>query len=317
MDPAGPVARDIFDLTVVLFVLGAAVFALFVVLFVAALRRGAAEADDAVDGPDAGETHGYLSTLRATASRRLVIGGGVLLPTVVIAVVFSWTLETMNDLPKGGDADALVVEVTGHQWWWDVRYPESGIVLTDELHIEVGRPVELHLTSADVIHSFWVPALGGKMDAFPDFTNTLVLEASEPGVLRGHCAEFCGLHHASMGITVVAHEPEDFDAWLAAESRDRDPAAGGSRRARAVTATARARAAAGAGSRRLSPSGARSASRRPWSTRVPTPRNSTANGRGRPASTDAWRPSRTVPWGCASSSPGSSSCCSAAASTRS
>lgn len=229
MDPAGPVARDIFDLTVVLFVLGAAVFALFLVLGAVALWRGAAERDDAIGGSDARGAPGYLSTLRAPAARRLVIGGGVLLPTVIIAVVFGWTLETMNDLPGEGGADALVVEVTGHQWWWDVRYPESGIVLTDELHIEVGRPVELHLTSADVIHSFWVPALGGKMDAFPDFVNTLVLEASEPGVLRGHCAEFCGLHHASMDITVVAHQPGDFDAWLTAESTESDSAAGGRR----------------------------------------------------------------------------------------
>jgi cytochrome c oxidase subunit 2 len=216
MDPAGPVARDIVDLTIVLTVLGAGVFVLFVVLGVVALRRGAAEPDDA--GPRGDEASGYLSTLRGTAARRLVIGGGVLLPTVIIAVVFGWTLETMNDLPAEGGADALVVEITGHQWWWDVRYPESGIVLTDELHIEVDRPIELHLTSADVIHSFWVPALGGKMDAFPDFVNTLVLEASEVGVLRGRCAEFCGLHHASMDITVVAHEPEDFDAWLVAQS---------------------------------------------------------------------------------------------------
>lgn len=216
MDPSGPHAREVLELTVVLTVLGAAVFVLFCVLAVIALRRGAAEPDEPQRPSNDDEPAiGYLATLKSTASRRLVIGGGVVLPAVVIAVVFGWTLETMRDLPDEGGADALVVEVTGHQWWWEVTYPDTGIALVDELHIEVDRPVELRLHSADVIHSFWVPALGPKMDAFPDHVNTLVVEASETGELRGQCAEFCGLHHASMDISVVAHSPASFDAWLA------------------------------------------------------------------------------------------------------
>jgi cytochrome c oxidase subunit 2 len=107
-----------------------------------------------------------------------------------------------------------VIEVTGHQWWWEVRYPDTGITLRNELHIPVGQPVDIHLTTADVIHAFWVPRLGGKLDAIPGRTNVLRLQADRPGSYRGQCAEFCGMNHAHMQFTVEAHPPEAFDQWL-------------------------------------------------------------------------------------------------------
>lgn len=112
-------------------------------------------------------------------------------------------------------AGALVVEIVGHQWWWEVRYPDEGITTANELHIPVGRPIALQLTSADVIHSFWVPALGGKMDLLPDTTNTLVLQADEPGEHHSQCAEFCGLQHADHALIVVAEPAERFASWVA------------------------------------------------------------------------------------------------------
>jgi cytochrome c oxidase subunit 2 len=134
---------------------------------------------------------------------------------VILLVVFGATVQAMRSVPTTASPDALVIEVVGHQFWWEVRYPDVGVTVTNELHLPVGRPVNLQLTSADVIHSFWVPALAGKLDLLPDHPNTLVLEADEAGVHRSRCAEFCGLEHTKMVLTVVA-EPEDrFASWLA------------------------------------------------------------------------------------------------------
>jgi cytochrome c oxidase subunit 2 len=147
-----------------------------------------------------------------------VIGGGVLLPLVLLVVVFGATLYAMRALPSEPSDDALVVEITGFQWRYEVSYPDAGVQTIDELHIPVGRQVALHLTSEDVIHSFWVPELGGKLDMLPDGTNVLVLQADEAGEWGARCAEFCGEKHASMVLRVVAESPGDFQTWLAEQS---------------------------------------------------------------------------------------------------
>ena len=119
-------------------------------------------------------------------------------------------------------ASAVTIEVTGHQWWWEVRYPEEQVVTANEIHIPVGRPVRVDMTSADVIHSFWVPELHGKMDMIPGRTDVIWLQTDVPGSYRGQCAEFCGLQHAKMALYVVAEPPETFAAWL---DQQRQPAA--------------------------------------------------------------------------------------------
>jgi cytochrome c oxidase subunit 2 len=106
------------------------------------------------------------------------------------------------------------VEVTGRQWWWEVRYPESGVVTANEIRIPAGRPVRLVVTSGDVIHSVWIPELHGKIDMIPGRSNSQVIIADEPGEYRGECAEFCGAQHAKMQFIVVAEPPERFAAWL-------------------------------------------------------------------------------------------------------
>ncbi len=143
--------------------------------------------------------------------------GGVVLPTVVLLIAFGFTAKAMVTIADRGAPGSMVVEVTGHQWWWEVRYPSAGVSTANEVHIPSGQRVELKLRSTDVIHSFWVPELSGKLDAFPDYTNTLIIEADRPGRFEGSCAEFCGLHHARMPVVVVAHEPTDFAAWLAGQ----------------------------------------------------------------------------------------------------
>jgi len=162
---------------------------------------------------------------RTTALRpRLwVIGGGVVFPALVLTALFVWVLPRMPAWKPVPPADALIVTVNAHMWWWEVRYrdPATGadVRTANEIRIPVGRPVYFALTSADVIHSFWVPQLAGKMDMLPGRMQHLLVTAREPGVWRGQCAEFCGAQHAQMALHVVGLEPQAFDAWLAAQAR--------------------------------------------------------------------------------------------------
>jgi cytochrome c oxidase subunit II len=146
---------------------------------------------------------------------RWFVVGGVVVPLVILLVVFGATVRAMRFVPRTAPPEALVIEVVGHQFWWEVRYPEQGVTSRDELHLPVGRPVNLQLTSADVIHSFWVPELAGKLDLLPDRTNTLVLQADQPGRHTSRCAEYCGLEHTRMVLTVVAESEERYAAWVA------------------------------------------------------------------------------------------------------
>ena len=149
-----------------------------------------------------------------------IISGGLVLPLVSITALLAVGIPIGHSMLPLGEP-ALRVDITGHQWWWEVHYPEADLALVDELHIPAGVPVDLHLTSADVIHAFWVPRLGGKLDLVPGHVNVLRLEADEPGEYRGVCAEFCGLNHSRMHITVIAHSAEDFSQWFE-EQRSHD-----------------------------------------------------------------------------------------------
>lgn len=205
LDPQGPVASEIAELWWLMLGLGVLAFVIFAVaLVVALLRRPAGAAADTSE-PVPG------------SARNWIVMGGVALPVVLVIVVLGYTVNTMRILPNSGGEDALVVEVTGYQYWWSFEYPELGVVTANELHIPVDRPIELRIRSADVIHSFWVPTLAGKLDALPEDVNTLVLEADEPGDYLGACAEFCGLQHAKMYLIAVAQTPDEFDEWVAGQ----------------------------------------------------------------------------------------------------
>ena len=186
--------------------LGVAVFVVFAVLLAVGLFRRSAEEREP------GRTESNLV-------RRWIIPGGVVMPLVVLIMVFGATVAAMRSMASTAPSDALVIEIVGHQWWWEVHYPEEGITTTNEVHIPVGRPVAFQLTSADVIHSFWVPAWGGKMDLLPDGVNTLVLHADEPGEHVSQCAEFCGLQHANMRLIAVAEPAEQFASWVAEQQQ--------------------------------------------------------------------------------------------------
>jgi cytochrome c oxidase subunit 2 len=205
LDPRGPSAQVIADVWWLMLGLGVAVFLLFAVLLAVGLFRRRPVAPD--------------REAAQPSERRWLLGGGVLLPLVVLVIVFGATVAAMRALPSDEPPGALVVEVTGHQWWFEVVYPAQGVTVVDELHLPVGQPVLLRLTSADVIHSFWVPELGGKLDMLPDGVNTLQLQADEAGEWGAQCAEFCGLEHATMRINVVAESPEAFATWVQEQQR--------------------------------------------------------------------------------------------------
>jgi len=139
--------------------------------------------------------------------------GGIIVPVAILAVLAVVTVRTTDVLrrPTGGE---LRIDVVGKRWWWDVSYPGTGVRTANEIHIPVGRTVDVQLTSDNVIHSFWVPQLAGKMDTIPGQPNHLRFKASTAGTYRGECAEYCGIQHAHMSFLVIADPPGEFDRWL-------------------------------------------------------------------------------------------------------
>ena len=207
LEPQGPRARSIDRLSDPVFIIAGIVF-VFVqggVLWLA-WRYRKRKNDDGSLPP---QVHGHTALELTWTFVPALILAGVGVGTVL-------TLLDLNDEPKG----AMEVTVIGQQWWWEYRYDVDGdgtddIVTANDLVIPAGEPVNLSITSRDVIHSFWIPALNGKRDAVPNRVHPLVLEADEPGVFRGQCTEFCGLSHGFMRMRVVALDPADYAAWQA------------------------------------------------------------------------------------------------------
>ena len=167
---------------------------------------------------------GRVSEHTERQARLYVIGGGALLPTVVLTALLLYGLGMMPALLAPAPPGSLKITVTGEQWWWRIRYlPAEGppVELANEIRLPVGEPVEFELDSPDVIHSFWIPALGGKMDMIPGRRTRLVLHPTRTGTFRGVCAEYCGTSHALMAFPVVVMEQPAFTAWL---EQQRQPA---------------------------------------------------------------------------------------------
>ena len=144
--------------------------------------------------------------------------GGVIVPFVILMVLAVVTVDTTSTL-RTASPGQLQIDVVGKLWWWEVRYPGTGVTTANEIHIPRGTPIRLHLTSDNVIHSFWVPELAGKMDTIPGQPNDLEFTADTVGTYQGQCAEFCGLQHAHMGVAVVVQTPADYGRWLARRER--------------------------------------------------------------------------------------------------
>ncbi|RIK57506.1 MAG: cytochrome c oxidase subunit II [Chloroflexi bacterium] len=211
LEPQGPAAAEIAGLSRLLFVMGGAVYlAVMGFLGVALLRRSRRQG-------------AYDEQERRTGNR--ILTAGVTLTVVILLVVFGFTVSTQVALSLPAKAGDLTIRVIGRQWWWEVQYPTQQITTANEIHIPVGRPVKIELLSEDVIHSFWVPELHGKLDMIPGETNVFWIEADHAGDYWGLCAEFCGMQHAKMQFLVVAVPPEEYDAWVARQQQPARPPA--------------------------------------------------------------------------------------------
>lgn len=206
MNPASTQADVLAEVAWVLIVGGALVFAATMAVLAMALRPR----NDPV------------------SPRTWLVGAGLGVPGVVLVALGAYSHWRTTGLDAPAPPGALVVAVSGRLWWWQVQYtdPATGrpVATANELRLPAGRPAQLGLTSDDVIHSFWVPALGGKMDLVPGRVNRLVVTPHTPGTYRGACAEFCGEQHARMGLHVVVLPPADFDRWLAGQAQAAAPA---------------------------------------------------------------------------------------------
>ena len=166
--------------------------------------------------------YGPVSWRARLGSDWIVIGGGIVLPIVVLTVLFLYALFIMQaNAVRSQEAGDEAVTIVGKRWWWEMTYTTADgekVLSANELRLPVGRPVRLRLESDNVIHSFWAPQLAGKLDMIPGRTNEVVVEATEAGISRGQCAEYCGGAHALMAFYVVAMPPAEYDAWLAREA---------------------------------------------------------------------------------------------------
>jgi cytochrome c oxidase subunit II len=205
LDPGGDQASEIATVWWIMLILSALIFGVVLALVLIAVlrKRGAKPTEDRSGG----------------GGTRLVLVGGLVVPGVVLTVLFVLILASLGNEQDVSARETLAIDVTGRQWFWDVRYPSHGVKTANEIHVPTGRPVKLRVTTNDVIHSLWVPSLARKIDMIPGQANSLVFEVDEPGVYPGQCAEFCGLQHARMGFLVVAQDPPEFERWLEAQRR--------------------------------------------------------------------------------------------------
>jgi cytochrome c oxidase subunit 2 len=222
LEPKGPQAAHVHQLWRFALVVAAVVYALTVLALLWAAWRGSRRARDGMP-PVEGDRPGM--------TRAVSLGTGVTVAILLVFLVYDLSVgRTTTGVPI---RDPLTIELTGHQWWWEVTYsgpsPRDRFTTANEIHIPVGRPVLFVLNADDVIHSFWVPNLAGKKDLIPGRTTSVWFQADTPGVYRGQCAEFCGYQHAKMALFVVAEPTSQYRQWaeasLAQAAPPSDPAA--------------------------------------------------------------------------------------------
>ena len=217
LDAASLQARSIEHLWWWMFAVGGAIWLTVIAAMFYALRgaRGRRGSDDLQ----------HVSAESHKGLERVVFGAVTV--TVLVLTAFLIADYGVGRALAAHPSRALTIEVIGHQWWWEVQYddtnPSRRLVTANEIHIPTGEQVQLKLSAADVIHSFWVPNLQGKRDLIPGYTTTQWIKAEKPGTFRGQCAEFCGLQHAKMALHVVAESPSQFRDWFARASTPNSP----------------------------------------------------------------------------------------------
>lgn len=225
LDPAGTQAAAIHGLWLLMLWTSAAVFVVVLAATFIAFARGTRRRDAGLPTPPTEPS--LTRAVSAAAGATVCILFGLLAASV-------WTGRLVA---ARHNANAVTINVTGHQWWWEIEYDDPvarhHARLANEIHIPTNRPVVLMVTSRDVIHSLWMPNFQGKRDLIPGYTTAIAIDAARPGVFRAQCAEFCGMQHAHMAMTVVAEADEQFEAWLNAQRTDaREPQSDAERRGR-------------------------------------------------------------------------------------
>lgn len=216
INPQGPKADEAAFLWWLMLAMSTPVMLLVTALLIGTVIRSRGRAGHAFIEPESasGPTTGHRRSIG------WIVAGGIVLPVVLIVPLSIVTLFSLNRMEAPPEDDHLVIEVEGHRFWWEVRYPGTEAVTANEIHIPVGRDVRFVLTTADVIHSFWAANLGGKRDMIPGEVNDVVYRADAPGVYEGVCAEFCGIQHTWMRMLIVAQPPDEFEAWLENQAAD-------------------------------------------------------------------------------------------------
>ncbi len=206
LSPAGAQASSIHQLWVLILWTTAIVCIVVLAFIVVAIVRSARH-DSTVRTPTAPERSLTRSVWAATTLSVLIL--------LMLLIASIWFTRAVESVQASG---ALTINVIGHQWWWEIEYDDplasQRMLTANEVHIPVGRPVVLKVSSKDVIHSFWVPNLQGKRDLIPGYLTAISVQADRPGIFRGQCAEFCGLQHAHMALDIVAESDSDFQRWL-------------------------------------------------------------------------------------------------------
>jgi cytochrome c oxidase subunit 2 len=224
LDPAGPQAAQISWLWWLMFWISTAVFAIVIGLFAAAIARGRRARIDA----SAPRMAGPINEAETDPPLTRAVSIGVALTAAILFVFLVASVWAGRTVASLGASSAVSITVVGHQFWWEIEYedavPSRRVTTANEIHIPIGRPVVLKVTSRDVIHSFWAPNLHGKRDLIPGIMTAIWMQADRPGVYRGQCAEFCGKQHALMAFDVVAEPDAPFQGWLDAQRQPAPPA---------------------------------------------------------------------------------------------
>jgi cytochrome c oxidase subunit 2 len=201
--------RNMATLTWAVLIISVVVTVVVVAVLIVAMWRGAGRAGRQ-------DSTASLIVERSRAAI-MAIYAGLAVSTLILLGVTVWTMVSLAGIAAPPSKPKITIEIIGHQWWWEVKYlnddPSQIFSTANEIHIPVGEPVTIKLRTADVIHSFWVPALSGKTDLIPGQTNTTWLLANKAGTYRGQCTEYCGLQHAHMGLEVIASPSDKFEAW--------------------------------------------------------------------------------------------------------
>lgn len=220
LNPAGPAAAHIEHTFALIFWITATVyvFTLIVLVFFVIRRK-----HDLTAIPEPIQT--------TDASDRLairVVATAVGLTVSLLFIMMISSFMTSRRIGRMNDQQALTIDVYGHQWWWEIRYPNEHepfriVTTANEIHVPVGTPIRIHGTSRDVIHSFWAPNIQGKRDLMPGYNTDVLMQVDEPGRWRGQCAEYCGLQHAHMSFYMVGESQKEFDSWMNAQTQPSIP----------------------------------------------------------------------------------------------